>query len=148
MKYFKIKDNKTGELYIVNSDTELSYAVLVTESNSCFVKPIANDVNNFTEVVEGATPQEIENTTKEVVPERVTAIQFLSALALAGITESQVNSVIESLPEPNKTIASIAFKRATVFERANSFISLIALSFDMTETDVDTIFINANKIEI
>lgn len=83
-----------------------------------------------------------------VVPQKVTAIQFLSALAFAGISEAQITQVIQSLPEPHKTIALIAFKRATIFERDNEFIAMLQGYFNLSNTDVDNLFINANNIEI
>ena len=58
MKWYKIKDNETLELFIVSSDEQPINSVLVTDKNSTFVKPIANSID-FTEVVEGATKEEI-----------------------------------------------------------------------------------------
>ena len=57
--YFKIKDIETRELYIVQSDEVIENAVLVTEENNCFIKPVANDVENFTTVVEGISQSEL-----------------------------------------------------------------------------------------
>ena len=65
MKWYKIKDNETLELFIVSSDEQPINSVLVTDENSTFVKPIANSID-FTEVVEGATKdglQEVEEPT-------------------------------------------------------------------------------------
>jgi hypothetical protein len=58
MEWYKIKDNETLELFIVNSDEQPENSVLVTAENSNFIKPIANSIV-FTEVVEGITPEEI-----------------------------------------------------------------------------------------
>lgn len=111
--------------------------------------------------VEGATEDEILKikanikyferagySSNQVVPMKVTAIQFLSALAFAGISENQIIQVIQSLPEPSKTIALIAFKRATIFERDNEFIAMLQGYFNLSNTDVDNLFINANNIII
>lgn len=61
---------------------------------------------------------------------------------------AQITQVIQSLPEPHKTIALIAFKRATIFERDNEFIAMLQGYFNLSNTDVDNLFINANNIEI
>jgi len=83
-----------------------------------------------------------------VVPQKVTAIQFLSALAFVGITENQIIQVIQSLPEPSKTIALIAFKRATIFERDNELIAMLQEPLGLSDLYVDNLFINANNIII
>jgi len=57
-RYYKIKDNETLELFIVSSDEQPENSVLVTDENSNFIKPKANSIQ-FTEVVEGITPEEI-----------------------------------------------------------------------------------------
>lgn len=58
-RYYKIKDNETLELFIVSSDEQPENSVLVTDENSNFIKPKANDVK-FTKVVETATDEEIK----------------------------------------------------------------------------------------
>jgi hypothetical protein len=74
MKFYKIKDNETLELFIVSSDEQSINSVLVTEENSQFVKPIANSVD-FTEVVEGATKEEIDEINNQKI-EELNKMQF------------------------------------------------------------------------
>ena len=82
----------------------------------------------------------------ENVPATVTAIQFLVQLKLEGINESDILTVINSLPEPNKTIALISYNRATYFERENPLLLLVGQAFGFNSQKLDEIFINASKI--
>ena len=101
--------------------------------------------NGF-EFIEGASQTEINNSNKKLVPETVTAIQFISQLSFEGITEDLIMTIIDTLPEPNKTVAKVSYKRAIYFERNNHFISMIGQVFEKTEEQLDQIFINASKI--
>jgi len=74
MKWYKIKDNETLELFIVSSDEQPINSVLVTDENSQFVKPIANNID-FTEVVEGATKEEIAEINNKKI-EELNKMQF------------------------------------------------------------------------
>ncbi|WP_298118140.1 hypothetical protein [Flavobacterium sp.] len=89
-----------------------------------------------------------DNTIFEVfeVPEQVTAIQFIAQLSFEGITEASILEVIDTLPEPNKTIARASFLRAVYFERNNPFIPLVGMAFNKTSEQLDQIFINASKL--
>ena len=140
--------NNTGELTtiadyldVIPNENEI---LIRSEEIFSFIKPMYNfDTQEF---YEGATPEEIAEATKLVVPERVTAIQFLSALALSGIYETQIETIIENLAEPNRTIGLIALKRATVFERNNALIEIVRQAFNLTTQDVDNLFITASNI--
>lgn len=95
---------------------------------------------------ETATEEEIQEANKVKVPEIVTAIQFLTQLNLEGISEDMILGVINTLGEPLRTKALISFKRATLFERNNAIISLLAMGFNKTEVQLDEIFTNASNI--
>ena len=81
-----------------------------------------------------------------IIPEKVTDIQFISQLALEGISEDSVISIIETLPEPNRTIAKVSFERETEFHRNNPLMELVRKAFQMNNEQLDQIFINASKI--
>ena len=85
-------------------------------------------------------------TVQEIVPEYVTALQFIIQLSLEGISESDIITVINTLSEPNKTIAKVSFYRATIFERNNPLLLIIGQAFEFDSAKLDEIFINANKI--
>ena len=83
---------------------------------------------------------------KEEVPKMVNAIQFISQLSFEGITEAAITQVINTLPEPNKTVVKVSYQRAVYFERNNPFLDLVGKAFNKTDGELDQIFINASKI--
>lgn len=93
---------------------------------------------------EGATDEEIAASIE--VPNQVTAIQFISQLEFEGITEEQIMNKINTLQEPNKTIAKVSYQRAVYFERNHPFIDMVGLVFGKSKNDLDNIFINASKL--
>jgi hypothetical protein len=95
-------------------------------------------------LIEGATEEELA----EKVPTQITAIKFLVQLELEGVTEANILAIINTLPEPNKTIATVSFKRATFFERDNQLLLLVGQAFGFNSAKLDEIFINANKLPI
>ena len=84
----------------------------------------------------------------EVVPAEVSAIKFLVQLELEGVTESDILTIIDTLPEPNRTIASVSFKRATTFERDNALLYLVGQAYGFDDSKLDEIFVNASKLPI
>jgi len=51
-------------------------------------------------------------------------------------------------PQPNRAIARSSFNNANTFDRSNQFVDLIGQAFEKTESEMDDIFINANKLKI
>jgi len=80
------------------------------------------------------------------VPSTVTAIQFLAQLSFEGIAQSQIIAVIDTLPEPNKTLARVSYDRAATFDRGNALMSLVGQAFGKSDLEMDEIFIKANKL--
>ena len=78
----------------------------------------------------------------------VSAIKFLVQLELEGVTEADILTIINTLPEPNKTIANVSFKRATTFERDNALLLLVGQAYGFNDAKLDEIFVNANKLSI
>jgi hypothetical protein len=95
-------------------------------------------------LIEGATAEELA----EKVPTQITAIKFLVQLELEGVTEANILAIINTLPEPSKTIATVSFNRATFFERDNQLLLLVGQAYGFNSTKLDEIFINANKLPI
>jgi hypothetical protein len=84
----------------------------------------------------------------EAVPTEVSAIKFLVQLELEGVNEANILSIIDTLPEPNRTIAKVSFKRATTFERDNPLLYLVGQAYGFDDAKLDEIFVNANKLPI
>jgi len=117
------------------------YTIGNTTTETCDLQSVPN----------GVVYQTIEieiQSNAETIPAEVTAIKFLVQLELEGVTEANILSIINTLPEPNKTIANVSFKRATLFERTNPLLSLVGQAYGFNEAKLDEIFINANKLPI
>jgi hypothetical protein len=107
-----------------------------------FIKPMFNDLNYY----EGATPEEIAEYQKSLVPKVITRRQFKIALAVLGKNEDDILNGINQLPEANKTIARISYMEAGTFERFNPELIFVATNFlQMNEADIDEIFIIGNQ---
>jgi hypothetical protein len=92
--------------------------------------------------VEGATPEEIAEYQKSLVPQIITRRQFKIALAILGKNEQDIISGINQLQEPTKTIALISYTEAGTFERTNSELIFVGKTFlQMTDEQIDNIFI-------
>jgi len=97
-------------------------------------------------IVQREIPEEII-----VVPETITAIPFFVQLELMGITEIDVINKIETLHQAEilndqqRVEALVSVRRANIFERNHPFISLIANAFEISQKQVDQIFINGNQ---
>lgn len=114
---------------------------LVTEN---FLKPKFDFTNRV--FFEGATTEEIAEANKPIVPSIITARQLRLQLVLNGFNLNTIDLIIDSLPEPNKSIARVSWEYATTFEREHQMLSLIAQQLGIIETELDTIFINAEKL--
>ena len=97
-------------------------------------------------VVEGITPEEIAEANKPIIPSIITARQLRLQLVLNGFNLNAIDLIIDSLAEPNKSIAKVSWEYATTFEREHQMLELIAQQLGITETELDTIFINAEKL--
>lgn len=100
MKWFKIKDNETLELFIVNSDEQPENSVLVTDENSNFIKPKANNII-FTQVVEGITPEEIAEANEKKYKE----LDIEYSRKISDLVEKHVQkNIIDGTPIPQEVL--------------------------------------------
>jgi hypothetical protein len=138
-----IIDKSSGRvLYCVTEITtlqknEIAVDELLTES-------FLNAYYNFEtkEFYEGATPEEIAEYQKSLVPQVITRRQFKIALAVLGKNENDILNGINQLPEPTKTIATISYTEAGTFERSNPELIFVGKTFlQMTDEQIDNIFI-------
>jgi hypothetical protein len=98
---------------------------------------------------EGATPEEIEQTNKPIVPSTISAMRLKLQLFDMGITDQDIFDDIDSIPEimfsvSEKEKAKIKYKTATSFERTNGELNFVATMEGLTQEQIDEIFINGN----
>ena len=99
-KYFKIKDSQTLELFIVSSNEQPENSVLVTDENSNFIKPKANNIV-FTKVVEGITEEEITQFEQEKFKE----LDIEYTQRISELVEKHVQkNIIDGTPIPKEVL--------------------------------------------
>jgi len=95
------------------------------------------------------TYQKLELSVEELkarIPQTVSQRQLRTQLVLSGFNLTDIDIVINSLPEPDRSIALIAWDYAVTFERESPLLVLLALMLGLTETDLENIFINASHL--
>jgi hypothetical protein len=76
---------------------------------------------------------------ESVSPRQIRQALFLSA----AITEEIIDTALNSLPDPEKTLALINWKYATSFERTNSLVDGVAGLLGWTSQQLDDLWIYA-----
>lgn len=147
MKIFSLikTDNSFGgNFYEKDIVDGFNYAEMIYDKN--FIKPIWNG----TKWIEGATPEEIAEANKPIVPQKISAMRLKLQLFDMEITDQDIFEDIDSIPEvmfstADKEKAKIMYKTATSFERTDGKLNLVATMEGLTQEQVDTIFINGNQ---
>lgn len=80
-----------------------------------------------------------------VVPSEVTPVQARLALLNAGIYEDALTS-LESLTGSEKNRAMIEWEYASTIKRDNYFISVIGSQLNLSDAEIDNLFIAASKL--
>lgn len=81
-----------------------------------------------------------------VVPRAVTNRQFKTALVLRGISLDSIVQFIQSLPQPQKDLAWIAWEYSNDFERDNSLLNSLAPQLGFSQEELDDFFIFASTL--
>ena len=115
--------------------------------NGSFINPIWNG----SEFIEGATPEEIAEANKPIVPQTISAMRLKLQLFDMGITDQDIFEDIDSIPDTmfstaDKEKAKIKYKTAIIFERTNGELNFVATMEGLTQEQVDEIFINGNLL--
>lgn len=96
--------------------------------------------------IEAATPQEIEEASRSIVPKCISRRQFFTQLFIEGINEQDIVDVINQLPPIDNSLALIAFREAATFERNSPLLVIVGQMLGLTESEIDTIFLNASSL--
>ena len=89
-----------------------------------------------------------EMTVGEIVPDKISKLQLKVQLVMMGYDLQLIEDAIKRLTEPHRTIAMLAWTDATNIHRDNSFITMVAQILQLTEKQVDQIFIEGDKIKL
>ena len=79
------------------------------------------------------------------VPEVVTMRQARLALLGAGLL-AQVDAAIASMPEPQRTAASIEWEYSNALQRSNPFVSQLGAALGLDDAAIDAMFVEAAKL--
>jgi len=102
---------------------------------------------NGTLWIEGATQQEIDEANRAKVPNEVQLWRVRTVLKLSNL-ETTIENAFNSLPEPTKTGALYIWNYGTTVERFSDTVLFLQSVLQMTNEQVDEIFIQAEAIVI
>lgn len=118
-------------------------AVFVQNCN--YIKPMVNP--DTLEIYEGATPEEIAEANKPIVPIKVTNMKFRLALIKSGIMPSSIDSVITQMPEgAMKENIFTLWNFADYLERNDASLNYMAGQFNITHEQLDNLFILSDTL--
>jgi hypothetical protein len=112
------------------------------------------DTMDFNEIPANATyttSEVLELPEPILVPESISRMALKIQLLLKGIEIEDIIETIDGLPpnvypEIQRKIAIIKFNEATSFDRYNPELNLVAHLMNLSQEDLDEIFINGNTI--
>jgi len=141
-----IVDNNTGEVLFstaIEVDLQDNQVLIDEIPTEYFVKPYFNfETRTF---YDGATQEEINEANKAIVPYEVQLWRIRTVLKLMQL-ETQIESAIDTMSEPSKTAAAYIWKFGTTVERASQTVLLLQSVLQMTNEQVDNLFIQAEAI--
>jgi len=102
----------------------------------------------FTEIQQGLQYEVIEKQIEEIkiVPESISQMKLRKQLILSGISISSIDVLIQSLPQPNKDLIYTMWEYAVVFDRTNPELNAMAGMLEITQEQLDEIFIKGNLL--
>lgn len=140
--------------YIYNENFEITHAQFFIEGeqpsnviyieNCDFIKPKVN--SETLEVYEGATPEEIAEANRAKVPESISQMKLRKQLILSGISIASIDALIQTLPQPNRDLIYTMWEYAVVFDRSNPELNAMAEMLNISQEQLDEIFINGNLL--
>ena len=142
---FKNTGEYVGMRGIAPTENEL-IGIEATQENvekmTKFFKPILD--KNV--IIESATEQEIADFNKSQVPQTASKMRFFLSLLNIGITRAMVYEVINKISDATlKEIVLIKFDLSQEFDRQDEHLIMLANQFEISEKELDNIFIEANE---
>ncbi|WP_329805429.1 hypothetical protein [Flavobacterium facile] len=128
-------------------------AILKEKSKGAIEVPICEGVFtrkkwNFDNEIwtEGATPQEILEASKPLVPQEISKMALSLRLLERNISDQDIFDDIDSIPDSmfpplEKAKAKVKYITARTFERHDADLNLVATMEGLSQDDVDQIFI-------
>ena len=153
MNKTRVIDNKPAQTYSltwINDNLNnfingalVSEWILADEYSENFVSPIWNG----TEFIEGATPEEIAEANKPIIPIQVKNMKFRLALIKSGIMPSSIDTAITQMPEgAMKENIFTLWNFADYLERNDASLNYMAGQFNITHEQLDNLFILSDTL--
>lgn len=127
---------------VINGQLVSQWQLTEALPNSELKKPIWNG----SEWIEGATPEEIAEANRAKVPESISQMKLRKQLILSGISIASIDALIQSLPQPNRDLIYTMWEYAVVFDRNNPELNAMAEMLNISQEQLDEIFINGNLL--
>ena len=147
MKRYFISSDILFKTVVVSPLTETQPENSVLYFVNDFVKPCFDVYPNPTTVVEGATEEEIAEANKAIVPTEVQLWRVRTVLELMQLEET-IARALENLDEPIRTGSKKIWEYGTTIERQSQTVLFLQSVLQMTDLQVDEIFIQADAIAI
>jgi len=117
--------------YRITHDNQMvEFATREEAENYLQGNSITSEIETVEETVQTYTP----------VPQTVTPRQFRLALLMSGISLSTIEAMIDSLPEPDKSITRITWEYSIEFQRNNPLLNAMAPNLGFTQQQIDELF--------
>lgn len=143
-RYFIRKNTESLEVYVsMPLEVQPENSILYDE-NIKFFKPALDHIPP-TCVVEAATEEEIIEARE--VPEYVPLWCLKAQLDIDGKLQD-VEAAIQELDDPIKMKAHYIWEYGNFIHHSSATVDFIGQILQMSKTDIDTLFINCNNIEI
>lgn len=97
--------------------------------------------------VEGATQSEIDEYNIINTPQEVQLWRIRTVLKLMGL-ENIIETALNNLEEPTKTGALYIWNYGTTVERYSQTVLMLQMALQMTNEQVDQMFVQANNIQL
>lgn len=97
------------------------------------------------EFYEGASEEEIAEYQKTLVPQEVQLWKIRTVISIMGLKET-IENVMNNLEEPTKSAALNIWNYGTAVDRNSQTVLMIQSVLQMTDVEVDNMFIQANNI--
>jgi hypothetical protein len=130
----------------INSVGTNSYTVVIAEEPLENHRSVVNYPDLF-EISEDELPEYIQyvDVQPPTVPFEVQLWRIRTVLKLMQL-EAQIESAIDAMPEPSKTAATYIWKFGTTVERSSQTVLLLQSVLQLTDEQVDDLFIQADAI--
>jgi hypothetical protein len=96
---------------------------------------------------ETATPQELAEYRKSLVPQEVQLWRIRTILKSMRFEDS-IQTVLNNLEEPTKTAALCIWNYGSTVERNSQTVAMLKTALQLTDEQVDEMFIEANNIKL